>query len=160
MIYIVMGVSGCGKSTVGSLLADKLGLSFFDADDFHPVENVNKMASGQPLDDNDRAPWLSLLADKIVQWEQNGGAVLACSALKQTYRDLLCSTTNQVVSFIYLHGEKSVLHSRLTSRESHFMPDSLLDSQLQTLEAPTEALTVSIDNTLEQIISQILKDIN
>lgn len=154
-----MGVCGCGKSTIGKLLADKLNLVFYDADDFHPKANVEKMASGKALNDQDRAPWLQLLADNILEWQNQGGAVLACSALKQSYRDILASTTGDVVKFVHLHGEKSVLHKRLTSRQDHFMPDTLLDSQLQTLEIPTEAITVSIDNSVEQIISLIIKDI-
>lgn len=160
MIYIVMGVSGCGKSTIGSNLAKALDIPFYDADDFHPVENVNKMANGTPLTDDDRLPWLRLLADNIQQWENSGGAVLACSALKQSYREILKSTTENCVKFIYLHGDKSVLQARLSSRESHFMPESLLDSQLQTLERPTDALTVSIDQPVAEIMSSILKDIS
>jgi carbohydrate kinase (thermoresistant glucokinase family) len=160
MIYIVMGVSGCGKSTVGALLGKELTLPFYDADDFHPTENINKMADGIALNDDDRAPWLKLLADKIVNWEAKGGAVLACSALKQSYRNVLSSTTENAVTFVYLEGTKAVLHERLTSRESHFMPDTLLDSQLNTLEPPTDAVTVSIDNSIDNIISKILKDIS
>lgn len=160
MIYIVMGVSGCGKSTVGAMLAEEVTLPFYDADDFHPIENVNKMASGIPLNDEDRAPWLKLLADKIASWATTGGAVLACSALKQSYRDLLSSTTKNAITFVYLEGTKAVLHGRLTSREAHFMPDTLLDSQLNTLEPPTDAITVSIDNSVDKIISTILKDIS
>ena len=159
MIYIVMGVSGCGKSTVGKLLAEKLSIPFYDADDYHFPENVKKMENGIPLTDVDRKPWLTLLADNIKLWESSGGAVLACSALKQIYRDLLASTTTDVVKFIYLKGDKSVLFSRLTERESHFMPDTLLDSQLQTLEPPADAITVSIEQSLDDMLSQILKEV-
>jgi carbohydrate kinase (thermoresistant glucokinase family) len=160
MIYIVMGVSGCGKSTIGERLGKELSLPFYDADDFHPIENITKMASGKPLNDADRAPWLQLLAEKIVEWEAKGGAVIACSALKQAYRDTLTSTTEDTVKFVFLEGSKAVLHARLTSRESHFMPNTLLDSQLSTLEVPHEAIKVSIENSIEQIISLILKDIS
>lgn len=160
MIYIVMGVSGCGKSTIGERLGKELSLPFYDADDFHPTENITKMASGKPLNDADRAPWLQLLAEKIVEWEAKGGAVIACSALKQAYRDTLTSTTEDMVKFVFLEGSKAVLHARLTSRESHFMPNTLLDSQLSTLEVPHEAIKVSIENSIEQIISLILKDIS
>ncbi len=160
MIYIVMGVSGCGKSTVGKLLAEKLSIPFYDADDYHFPENVKKMENGIPLTDVDRKPWLTLLADNIKLWESSGGAVLACSALKQIYRDLLASTTTDVVKFIYLKGDKSVLFSRLTERESHFMPDTLLDSQLQTLEPPADAITVSIEQSLDDMLSQILKEVS
>jgi carbohydrate kinase (thermoresistant glucokinase family) len=155
-----MGVSGCGKSTVGQLLGDKLSIPFYDADDYHFPENIKKMESGIPLTDADRQPWLTLLADKIKLWETTGGAVLACSALKQIYRDLLSSTTTGVVKFVYLKGDRALLHSRLTSRESHFMPDTLLDSQLQTLESPVDAITISIEYSLNEIISQILKEVN
>jgi carbohydrate kinase (thermoresistant glucokinase family) len=154
-----MGVSGCGKSTVGKLLAEKLSIPFYDADDYHFPENVKKMENGIPLTDVDRKPWLTLLADNIKLWESSGGAVLACSALKQIYRDLLASTTTDVVKFIYLKGDKSVLFSRLTERESHFMPDTLLDSQLQTLEPPADAITVSIEQSLDDMLSQILKEV-
>lgn len=160
MIYIVMGVSGCGKSTIGERLGKELSLPFYDADDFHPIENITKMASGKPLNDADRAPWLQLLAEKIAEWEAKGGAVIACSALKQAYRDTLTSTTQDTVKFVFLEGSKAVLHARLTSRESHFMPNTLLDSQLSTLEVPHEAIKVSIENSIEQIISLILKDIS
>ncbi len=159
MIYIVMGVSGCGKSTVGSLLSEKLSVPFYDADDFHFPESIEKMSQGTPLNDEDRQPWLTLLANNIVEWEKNGGAVLACSALKQSYRDLLSSTTNQVVKFIYLEGSQEVLSSRLRNRESHFMPETLLQSQFATLEIPKEAITVLITNSLDEMISEILQKI-
>lgn len=159
MIYIVMGVSGCGKSTVGKLLGEKLSLPFYDADDYHFPENIKKMENGIPLTDSDRKPWLSLLANNIKQWQSTGGAVLACSALKQIYRDLLSSTTTGVVKYIYLQGDKAVLHARLTSRDAHFMPETLLDSQLQTLEPPREAVVVSIEQNLDEILSGILQNI-
>lgn len=159
MIYIVMGVSGCGKSTIGKLLGEKLSLPFYDADDYHFPENIKKMRDGISLTDEDRKPWLRLLADKIKLWEASGGAVLACSSLKQIYRNLLSSTTTGVVKFIYLKGDKAVLHSRLTNRESHFMPESLLDSQLQALEPPVEAITVLIENSLDEMISKILQEV-
>jgi len=160
MIYIVMGVSGCGKSTVGSLLAKRLSIPFYDADDFHLAENIEKMSNGIPLTDDDRSPWLNLLAKQIIEWEKTGGAVLACSALKQSYRDILCSTTKQVVQFIYLKGDQEVLSSRLRNRESHYMPESLLQSQLATLEEPKEGVTVSITHSLEDVLSEILVQIS
>lgn len=160
MIYIVMGVSGCGKSTVGKRISDELALPFYDSDDYHFPENIQKMANGIPLTDEDRVPWLTLLADNIKVWEISGGAVLACSSLKQAYRDLLSSTTKKVVQFIYLKGDKTTLHQRLTSRSNHFMPETLLDSQLKTLEPPTDAITILIDNPLDEIVAQILKEIN
>ena len=154
-----MGVSGCGKSTVGKLLGEKLSLPFYDADDYHFPENIKKMENGIPLTDEDRKPWLTLLADNIKLWETSGGAVLACSSLKQIYRDQLLSTTTGVVKFIYLKGNKAILHSRLTNRGSHFMPEKLLDSQLQILDPPAEAITILIDNSLDEMMSKILKDV-
>ncbi len=157
MIYIVMGVSGCGKSTVGNLLAKQLSLPFYDADDFHFPESLDKMASGTPLTDEDRKPWLALLAHNITTWESTGGAILACSALKESYRDILRSTTNSVVQFVYLKGDQALLASRLKNRDAHFMPDSLLKSQLTTLEEPEVAITVLLENSLDDIISEILE---
>jgi carbohydrate kinase (thermoresistant glucokinase family) len=154
-----MGVSGCGKSTVAKLLGENLSLPFYDADDYHFPENIAKMESGIPLTDADRKPWLTLLADNIILWEKSGGAVLACSALKQIYRNLLSSTTTGVVKFIYLKGDKALLHSRLSNRESHFMSEALLDSQLQTLEPPGDAITIFIKNSLDRMISQISQEI-
>jgi len=154
-----MGVSGCGKSTVGELLAQKLSIPFYDADDFHPANNIAKMAVGTPLTDDDRKPWLVLLADQIHLWQNQSGAVLACSALKQSYRDILISRSPDSVRFVYLKGDQELLASRLAERSSHFMPSSLLKSQLDTLEFPVNALTVDIKHPLEAIISAILKQI-
>lgn len=154
-----MGVSGCGKSTVGELLAQKLSIPFYDADDFHPANNIAKMAVGTPLTDDDRKPWLVLLADQIHLWQNQSGAVLACSALKQSYRDILISRSPDSVRFVYLKGDQELLASRLAERSSHFMPSSLLKSQLDTLEFPVNALTVDIKRPLEAIISAILKQI-
>jgi len=107
MVIILMGVSGCGKTTVGELLAKKLSLPFFDADDFHPVENVKKMQSGMPLNDDDRKPWLDELARQIKKWNRNDGAVLACSALKEKYRQILRGNSNREdVQIVYLKGTK------------------------------------------------------
>ena len=159
MIYIVMGVSGCGKSTVGDLLSKQLSVPFYDADDFHFPENIEKMVKGAPLTDVDRKPWLTLLANNITDWEAEGGAVLACSALKSSYRDILRSTTEGVVQFIYLKGEQSLLAERMKNRDAHFMPEALLQSQLNTFEPPNEAITVLLKNTLDDIISKILEEI-
>ena len=154
-----MGVSGCGKSTVARLLGENLSLPFYDADDYHFPENIKKMKGGIPLTDADRKPWLTLLANKIKLWETSGGAVLACSSLKQIYRELLSSTTAGVVKFIYLKGDKALLRSRLSNRKSHFMPETLLDSQLKTLEPPVDAITILIENSLDEMISKILQDV-
>lgn len=126
-----MGVSGCGKSTVGRLLAQELGGTFIDGDDLHPETNIAKMSAGQPLTDQDREPWLRLIAQQL----QTGPAatVVACSALRRSYRDIIRAQAPETV-FIHLDGTRDVLASRLTVRPGHFMPTSLLDSQLATLE--------------------------
>ncbi|WP_111978709.1 gluconokinase [Algibacillus agarilyticus] len=159
MIYIVMGVSGCGKSSIGQMLADQLKLAFYDADDFHPAANIKKMSSGVALDDNDRWPWLTRLADQMSGWLQQGGAVLACSALKQAYRDVLVSTQAEQVKFVYLAGSKQLIGDRLAHRQNHFMASTLLDSQFEALEAPTDAITVSIDSTPDVIVARTIEEI-
>ncbi len=159
---IIMGVSGCGKSTVGGLLAAELGASFFDGDDYHPASNIDKMASGVALSDEDRRPWL----DKLVRVmrDVDSSSVMACSALKKAYRDTLRRAGN--VLLVYLHGSQEVLLERLTVRSNtsdHFMSASMLDSQLATLEEPTdeaEVLTVSIDQSPEEIISIIIQSLS
>lgn len=157
MVYVVMGVCGCGKSTVGRNLAKELSVNFYDGDDFHPPENVSKMTSGKALTLEDRLPWLISISKHVRLWNSQGGAVIACSALKQIYRDLI--ETGGDVTFIYLKGSYSVLKSRLTSRKDHFMPATLLRSQLKTLEEPKDAITVDIDQSPDEIVESILKHI-
>ncbi len=128
---VVMGVSGCGKSTIGSLLADRLGVPFLDADDLHPPANRAKMAAGVPLTDEDRWPWLRLVGAELAS--ASGGIVVACSALRRAYRDLLRSFVPDVY-FVHLVCSREQLESRLSHRVDHFMPLGLLDSQLATLE--------------------------
>jgi carbohydrate kinase (thermoresistant glucokinase family) len=130
MKLVVMGVSGCGKSSVGELLAQKIGAVFIDGDDLHPASNKEKMSSGIPLNDDDRLPWLQSVG-KTLQGQEN--IVVACSALKKSYRDKILAQA-PTTRFIHLHGSKELLLGRLGYRTSHFMPLSLLDSQLQTLE--------------------------
>lgn len=135
---VVMGVSGSGKSTVGWLLARRLGVAFVDADGLHPASNVAKMSVGEPLTDADRLPWLSAVAAELAA--APGGAVVACSALRRRYRDVLRDGAPGV-AFVHLDGSREVLAARLAARLDHFMPASLLDSQLATLEplGPDEA---------------------
>lgn len=159
MIYIIMGVSSSGKTVTGSRLAKKLGLPFYDGDDFHPFENVKKMESGEPLNDEDRLPWLQKLRRNMVQWEQTGGAVLACSALKKSYRDIL-SPAGVPVQFIFLKGSKKLIGKRMAQRDNHFMPESLLDSQFEALEEPEDALAVDISRTPEAIVKDILQQLD
>jgi len=153
--FFVMGVSGCGKSTVARALAGRLGWTFHDADDFHPQENVDKMRAGIPLNDSDRWPWLArlnrLLSDSI---RSGSHPVLACSALRRVYREKLVEGGLPVTG-IYLQGTYDEILARLAAREGHFMPPALLRSQFQTLEEPADAWTVPITLPVEEIVSRI-----
>ncbi len=154
----MFGVSGCGKSTVGHALAQRLGIQFFDADDFHPPANVAKMQSGTPLTDADRAPWLAALhAHLQQQLTAQQSLVLACSALKQRYRDQLQGKLN-AVTFIYLEGTFDLILARVQARQNHFMPANLLQSQFDALEipTPTQAIHVSIDTTVDKLVDNII----
>ena len=155
MVYIVMGVSGCGKTTIGNLLAREKQIPFFDADDFHPPVNIKKMSAGIPLDDSDRLPWLQVLSEKIKEWSEANGAILACSALKKDYRDILQSKTEDV-TIIWLDGSYELIKSRMQDREGHYMPPGLLKSQFDALEPPKNAIRIDIDKKPETIVSEIL----
>ena len=158
-LHVVMGVSGCGKSSVAARLAAAKGGDFLDADDFHPSANKAKMAAGIPLQDEDRAGWLDTLNVELKSRAVNGrDTFLACSALKQIYRDRL-SAGLPSLGFIYLKGSREAIRSRLERRTDHFMPSTLLESQFSTLEEPTGALTVSIEQSLEHVVEEILKRI-
>ena len=156
-VVIVMGVAGSGKSTIGELLAVRNGGSFHDADGFHPLENIAKMAAGNPLDDADRAPWLARLRHEVVDATPPGEfSVIACSALKRIYRDALgCGKAGVVL--VYLKGDAATLAARLASRTGHFMKAGMLESQLATLEEPTpeEGISVSIKGPVDEILSFI-----
>lgn len=158
-ILIVMGVCGCGKSRVGSDLAAKLGVRFIEGDDYHPIENRTKMASGTPLNDEDRWPWLDRLAGELAQAVAAGqGAVLACSSLKRRYRDRLRRGAEGAV-FVHLDGDRAVIAERLGSRQGHFMAPTLLDSQLEALERPQpdEAhVIVRVEDTVEEVVAGLL----
>ena len=154
--WVVMGVSGCGKSKIGSMLAAALDIPFIEGDAFHSEANVAKMSAGSALTDDDRRDWLSILRDKLAARE--GGVVLSCSSLKRAYRDLLRGAGGDV-RFVHLAGERSLLEQRVSNRPGHYMPASLLDSQLRTLEPlqPDEAgITLDISDTPEQLVAQIL----
>jgi gluconokinase len=158
--FIVMGVSGSGKSVVGKALAQSLGWDFFDADDFHPPANVAKMAGGIPLDDSDRAPWLDALHELISSsLKADQPAVLACSALKERYRQHLIDG-NDSVRLVYLKGSYDLIWSRMIARAGHFMKPSMLQSQFNTLEEPVNAITVDIALSVEEIVNKILAEIN
>ena len=154
MIVVVMGVSGCGKSTVGEALAASLGWRFLDADDFHPPANVVKMAAGTPLVDEDRWPWLDRLAAEMRAINAGGGdAVLACSALRQAYRDRLAAAGD--VRFVHLAGDLPTIAARLASRQHRYMPQSLLASQFATLEPPADAIAVDVRDPVAVQIAAI-----
>ena len=156
---IVMGVSGSGKSTIATALAERLGWTFEDGDKFHPASNVAKMSAGHPLTDEDRWPWLQAIADEIDRVCQSGGrVVIACSALKRAYRDLLVHGRSDV-RIVYLDGSQPLIADRLARRKGHFMPPGLLDSQFKTLERPQadeRPIIVSIDAPVEAIVGNIV----
>ncbi len=155
MITIVMGVSGSGKTTVGILLAQSLNWDFSDADDFHPSANIEKMSRGIPLEDADRLPWLLQLQAAIDRWLlENKNVVLACSALKASYREMLFRDQQQM-KIVYLQGSFHLLATRLKTRENHYMKADLLLSQLDTLEEPEEAIIIDASQPLELIVRQI-----
>ena len=161
-VIIVMGVAGCGKSTIGARLAARNNGSFHDADDFHPASNIAKMASGQPLDDSDRAPWLERLRQEVIDAVPAGGlAVLACSALKKIYREQLAVGTPGV-AVVYLKGDAATLTSRLAARPNHYMKAGMLESQLAILEEPssTEGVSVESESSREDIVASIEAALN
>ena len=159
--FVLMGVSGCGKTTVGEALAAHLNCPFYDGDDFHPPENVAKMAQGIPLDDADRAPWLARLARLIWEHLERGEtAVLASSALKKQYREQM--RFSERVRFIYLEGSFDLIWQRMQTRQAHYMKAGMLRSQFEALEPPdaNEAITISIDQDVAGIVAQILRKIS
>ncbi len=157
MVIIVMGVSGAGKTTIGSLLARRLNWIFRDGDEFHPSANVDKMKSGIPLTDTDRGPWLNAIHEFAVG-SSNGGqsAVIACSALKEEYRQTLRGSLKEVL-FVHLAGSPELLAQRIANRTDHFMPPTLLSSQLATLEAPSDAMVIDIVHPPEEIVGEIIQ---
>ncbi|XP_042194097.1 probable gluconokinase isoform X1 [Callorhinchus milii] len=184
MLVVIMGVSGSGKTAVGSCLADKLGWELYDADDYHPKENKEKMIKGIPLNDEDRLPWLCILRDILVREKLLGkNMILACSALKRMYRRVLtgeqsaatdtetsqnqeyaapASSKNEIL-FVYLHGSMELISKRLESREGHFMSPSLLQSQFDTLEPPDKTenfMSISVEKNILEIVTEIMQRLN
>ena len=154
---IVMGVSGSGKTSVGRSLAEQLGWAFYDADDFHPPQNITKMASGIPLADSDRVPWLAALHDLIYSsLKTDRPGVLACSALKKRYRQQLMNG-NEGVHLIYLKGSYDLIWSRMEKRSDHYMKPHMLKSQFDALEEPVTAQTIDISMPVDEIVQTILK---
>jgi len=156
MVIVLMGVSGSGKTTVGVPLAQALGGEFAEGDDYHPPANVAKMRQGIPLDDADRRPWLETLSAEIGNWlAADRTVVLACSALKRSYRAILRGGRPEV-RFVHLQGDGSLIRGRLAGRRGHYMPTTLLDSQLAALEEPQGAIVVAIDRPPAEIVASIL----
>ncbi len=165
MIILVMGITGSGKTTVGRLLAERLAWEFADADDFHSGANKEKMSRGIPLTDADRGPWLLAIRDQIWGWiaaRKNG--VITCSALKQSYRDLLLSpgegntgTAASEIKIVYLRGTYELIAERVRSRKGHFAGEELLASQFAALEEPQDAVTIDVDQTPEEIVDEALR---
>ncbi len=154
MFVLLMGVTGSGKTTIGKLLAAELAWPFYDADDFHSAHNVRKMASGVPLSDEDRRPWLQKLHELVASHNQRGdNGVLACSALKRGYRSILCLDAD--VTLVYLKANRDLIRSRLDSRGGHYMPPSLIESQFADLEEPDQCIIVDAAGTREQTVGAI-----
>ncbi len=156
MILVLMGVSGSGKTTIGRVLAGKLGWTFVDADDYHPAANVEKMHRGIPLNDDDRRPWLDALRRRIDEARDRGeNIVLACSALKHAYQDYLQQESPENVKYVYLSGSEELIRRRLAARKGHFMDPGLLHSQFETLEPPDHAVQIDVTPTPEVIADDI-----
>lgn len=158
--YVVMGVSGCGKSSVGRAVAAAIGARFIDGDDLHPAQNLARMARGEALTDADRAPWLDLVGTAL------GAApppvVIACSALRRAYRDRIAARSGAPVTYLFLSGSRTVIEARMRARSGHFMPPSLLDSQFATLEPPgpdEDTLQVDIDQPFDGVVDTLVAGI-
>ena len=155
-----MGVAGCGKSSVGEALASQTNFTYFDGDDLHPQANINKMSSGQPLTDDDRFPWLALIGERFQQSE--GHVAIGCSALKRIYRNQIRETSGGDIVFVHLEGNRELISGRLDTRQGHFMPPALLDSQfkdLETLETDEAGFAVAIDQPVEGIVDTIKRNL-
>jgi gluconokinase len=158
VIILLMGPAGSGKTTVGELLAAQLGWEFMDGDSFHSPANIEKMAHGIPLDDNDRAPWLNAIRNAMLQWDaQRRNVVLACSALKRSYREQL--QINSDVKLAYLKGSYELLRQRLHSRHGHYATEQLLASQFADLEEPADAIIIDVYRPPEEIVAEIRKQL-
>jgi len=154
-IIFIMGVSGCGKSSVGQLLADELSTVFIDADDHHLPANIEKMSQGTPLSDEDRAPWLDKI-NQIATEHLATGAVIACSGLKETYRKRLVKSIETHSVWVYLKGDYDLIYRRMKDRKGHFMGAAMLKSQFDTLQEPSDAVVVDIANSLERVVRDIV----
>lgn len=158
-IFYLMGVSGSGKTTIGVKLSKKLDIPFYDSDQFHPDANIEKMSAGIPLNDEDRQPWLRAIHDFVIQELPHGSLIIATSALKESYRDLLDGDLPaDQVQWIFLYGSYDLLYDRISDRQGHFMPESLLKSQFETLEIPhRNVIAVEVDKNPEEIVDEIVR---
>ena len=152
-----MGVAGSGKSTIGAKLSAATGIPFFDADDFHPPANKEKMKAGNPLNDDDRKDWLITINELAKEQGQKSGAIIGCSALKEKYRNILSEGIKSPVHWILLQGSFGLIQERMKARKDHFMPPNLLQSQFDTLETPGHAIVMDIKNSPDQIVADILR---
>tara|TARA_B110000467_G_C18251659_1_gene440845 strand:- start:550 stop:1032 length:483 start_codon:yes stop_codon:yes gene_type:complete len=159
MVYVIFGVSSSGKTTIGKKISLKLGIPFYDADDFHSNTNIEKMSTGVPLDDHDRLGWLQKVLLKINESNKNNGAIFACSALKEKYREILSGSYKNEVEFIFLKIDKSEAIKRLKIRENHFFPMELLDNQFEILENPLNAIKVNASNDIDLVCEEIYAQI-
>ena len=158
MRVIVMGVAGCGKSTVGAAVAEQLNATYSDGDDLHPATNIAKMSAGTPLNDDDRAPWLDLVGTRLR--EADASILVGCSALKRIYRDRITQAAGGPVTFLHLHGARAVIEERMAARTGHFMPVALLDSQFATLEPLQDdelSVIVDIDQSFDAVVAQSVR---
>lgn len=154
--FVIMGVAGCGKSTVGAALADRIGATYLDGDDLHPPANITKMTRGEALNDADRAPWLDRVGQTLR--DHKGTCVIGCSALKRMYRDRIRTAAGEPVGFLHLAGKHSVIAARMGSRTGHFMPLALLDSQfaaLELLQSDEAGIAVDIDQTMDAVVDEL-----
>jgi carbohydrate kinase (thermoresistant glucokinase family) len=158
-IIYIMGVSGCGKTTIGKLLSQKIAIPFFDGDDFHSAANIKKMKTGLPLNDEDRSGWLQKINELAFEQQQLKGAIIACSALKEKYRIVLNSGITKPV-WIFLQGSYQIIFQRLQNRQGHYMPPALLQSQFDNLEIPANAFSINIANETATIVELILDKLN
>lgn len=157
-VIVIMGVSGCGKTSVGELLSKRLNIPFYDGDNFHPKENIEKMKINIPLTDKDRLPWLKKLSKNITSWKKNEGAILACSALKESYRKIL-NADKSIDYWVVLNGDCQIIYDRISKRKNHFMNPHLLKSQIEALEVPNYGLHINVSGSLPEIVNTIIQKI-
>ena len=158
MVIVIMGVSGCGKTTLGEKTAQGLGVPYLEADSFHPQANIDKMSSGQPLNDEDRWPWLSLIRDRIKEFQgSDETAVFTCSALKESYRKYLGEELSEPIKWVYLKGSFETIHGRMSGRANHYFKADMLKSQFADLEEPGYGVILDIEIPLQEKIDTLIK---